>query len=158
MTPKEVLVVELPITDEQAVHMYFEHYAPAIEAGKGRGEATSSAIRSVGVRAESGVPIVNYEKSLVPVEVLSPTVGTSSVVLMSVNKSPLIRQSDHLAALAEKEAEVQRLRIAECNMKEAAVHLLRTMERSDLTKTERVNAAIRQINALFIPELTGAAS
>lgn len=153
MVEKQAFVVMLPLTDDEEDTLLEQIISP---------EEADMAVRAIGAPVDSSVPAVAHIHTGDLKNFVSEGRRYKLVTVLSKNAScaytALVRQSDHLAALAEKQAEVERLRISECKMKEAAVHLIRTMRRDDLTKTERIDAAIRQINARLIPELAGAAS
>lgn len=151
MTEKQAYVVMLPLTGA-AIDAAKEHQEQRILL-----DYFEKTLCAIGTPVDSSVPVAGYACPR-DFEEGKNLAGASISFKPYHDWFPLVRQSDHLAALAEKQAETERLRISECKMKEAAVHLIRTMRRDDLTKTERIDAAIRQIKARLIPELAGAAS
>lgn len=108
----ETFVIRTPLTEAQETALVDW----VVRVGRGDSVSFTDLLQAVGVRVESSAPVVAY----IPDDVLEdfsseePMDGIEDVILRDpcTGYTPIIRQSDHLAALAEKEAEVERLREA----------------------------------------------
>lgn len=109
MTEKTAYVVMLPLTDEQVLSLLDSYTGSA----KSTNALMNETIRAIGTPVDSSVPVVGYEITLNGSRVALSRAKFADVSEdIKYESRPLVRQSDHLAALAEKQAEVERLRAA----------------------------------------------
>lgn len=114
MNTKETFIVRLPLSDEQAETMFSKGYAPSLNSGESRGEATGNAIRIIGTPVSSDVPVacsIN-DADIQDLETKGPEYD--DVITVSAPNAygcvNLVRQSDHLAALAKVKEEAEKVK------------------------------------------------
>ncbi|WP_291365273.1 hypothetical protein [Acetobacter sp. UBA5411] len=149
----ETFVIRTPLTEAQETALTDW----IMRVGRGDNVTFIDLLRAVGVRAQSSALVIGYAcpRDFYPEKKL---VGASITFNPYYDYFPIIRESDHLAVLAEKDAEAQRLREALLSIETYGSDTLSGQAKTTMSEQSWLKIGVKELRDRARKALKGAAS